>query len=183
MGSFGLSPLSAVLTRPLFSFCQWSVRLFVAMGQTFDYKYVRIHSNGFEEGKLMRAVASSTIVIIDDTSSEVKKLILAILCPPKANIVKLNVGGTTFTTSTTVLRTVPSSRLAEVLIDFKPEADTPVFLDRDPEVFAHILRWLRTGIAPPVDEVDGFERLLLVAEAEFWGLTPLLITLTAGQSR
>ena len=68
-----------------------------------------------------------------------------------AKIVKLNVGGTKFTTLLSTLRAVPGSVLDRMFDEEakygKPirDEDGSVFLDTDPEAFPVILNFLRFG--------------------------------------
>lgn len=57
-------------------------------------------------------------------------------------VVRLNVGGELFTTLASTLQVVEQSTLAHIIKYHKP-AEDPIFLDRDPELFRLVLRWLR----------------------------------------
>ncbi len=92
----------------------------------------------------------------------------------KAKKIKLNVGGTPYTTTLTTLRTDPSSMLAAMFsgrFPLEQDEDGSYFIDRDGKVFGLILNWLRTGQIPPsLSEEDRFSILL---EAEYFQLSKL----------
>lgn len=83
--------------------------------------------------------------------------------PPK--LIKLNVGGTVFTTTETTL-TKESRYFAALLSgDYSDRDGDDVFVDRDPAHFAVVLQYLRGGLAsvPPDLTAAG-----ILAEAEFF---------------
>lgn len=87
--------------------------------------------------------------------------------------VVLDVGGTRFTTT---LSTLGDSVLAALFygrqdLDETVDDDGAVFIDRDPQAFAHILQWLRTGVVPLVH--DAAQRKTLILEAVHYGLDQL----------
>jgi len=63
------------------------------------------------------------------------------------------------------------------------DADGSYFIDRDGEMFAHILNFLRNGcVAPPlIPESDITTRNALMLEASFFGLAPLVDFLKNGE--
>lgn len=90
--------------------------------------------------------------------------------------VRLNVGGTYFTLGPSTLEREPKSVLATYATDrWQPAKDDDAhFVDRDPDVFQHIVRYLRTGKKPIVDEPM---RALLLQEAQFWLLNDLVVAI------
>ncbi|CAH2314018.1 SH3KBP1-binding 1 [Pelobates cultripes] len=88
-------------------------------------------------------------------------------------VIHLNVGGKRFSTSRQTLTwasdTFFSSLLSGRISTLKDETGA-IFIDRDPTVFAPILNFLRTK------ELDtrGVNSSLLLHEAEFYGITPLV---------
>jgi hypothetical protein len=56
-------------------------------------------------------------------------------------------------------------------LDETVDDDGAVFMDRDPQAFAHILQWLRTGVVPVV--LDETQRKTLMLEAVHYGLDQL----------
>ncbi|XP_068105600.1 SH3KBP1-binding protein 1 [Hyperolius riggenbachi] len=89
------------------------------------------------------------------------------------DVIHLNVGGKRFSTSRQTLTwasdTFFSSLLSGRISSLKDETGA-IFIDRDPTVFAPILNFLRTK------ELDtrGVNSSLLLHEAEFYGITPLV---------
>jgi len=96
----------------------------------------------------------------------------------QAGKIKLNVGGTYFTTSVSSLTREPNSMLARLCTSygFEPSADDGAyFLDRDPEMFKPIMFYLRMGKLEPkiskeniLEEAKYFmmEKLVNIIETE-----------------
>ena len=119
---------------------------------------------------------------------------LSSLPPPR--VVRLNVGGTRYTTLLSTLRTLPESRLAQmfdapdhdfgeeglaegqagststILVPQDPAGDGAFFIDRHGPSFAHILTWLRDGTAAARPQQPA-ELRQLAAEARYFGLDEL----------
>jgi hypothetical protein len=62
----------------------------------------------------------------------------------------MSLGGRPFTAKRTTLQFVPDSMLAKLFDEESPfgadkDDDDRVFIDRDPELFVHVLDYLRTG--------------------------------------
>ncbi|XP_058860854.1 SH3KBP1-binding protein 1 [Acipenser ruthenus] len=88
-------------------------------------------------------------------------------------IIHLNVGGKRFSTSRQTLTWVPDSFFSSLLsgrISTLKDETGAIFIDRDPTVFATILNFLRTKELHP----RNINVLLLMHEAEFYGITPLV---------
>ncbi|XP_066494701.1 SH3KBP1-binding protein 1 [Tiliqua scincoides] len=90
-----------------------------------------------------------------------------------AQLVQLNVGGRRFSTSRQTLTWIPDSFFSSLLsgrISTLKDAAGAIFIDRDPDVFAPILNFLRTR------ELDarGTDKSVLLHEAQFYGITPLV---------
>lgn len=88
--------------------------------------------------------------------------------------IRVRVGETVFhTTKATLIE----SRLFASLFDLPPPADNEYFIDNDPELFAHILRYLRTKTYPLFyDRVNGHDKTKYVAllqQAEYYQLGSL----------
>ncbi|XP_078175347.1 BTB/POZ domain with WD40/YVTN repeat-like protein [Carex rostrata] len=84
-------------------------------------------------------------------------------------IITLNIGGTLFhTTQQTLSATGPTSPLAS--LPFPSPSSPPPFFDRDPDLFSHLLSFLRSGFPPPSSLLPS-----LLAEAEFFSLPPPLL--------
>ncbi|XP_015263145.1 PREDICTED: SH3KBP1-binding protein 1 isoform X1 [Gekko japonicus] len=88
-------------------------------------------------------------------------------------LVQLNVGGRRFSTSRQTLTWIPDSFFSSLLsgrISTLKDETGAIFIDRDPNIFAPILNFLRTK------ELDlrGTNISLLLHEAEFYGITPLV---------
>lgn len=95
-------------------------------------------------------------------------------------LVKLNVGGVKYTTSLTTLIAVPDSFFASLFSgDWQSTrtAEGDIFVDRDGELFKHVLQYLRAardqqpfacGTSLSVDELAA-----IAAEARFYGLADL----------
>ncbi|XP_026870261.2 SH3KBP1-binding protein 1 isoform X2 [Electrophorus electricus] len=89
------------------------------------------------------------------------------------DIIHLNVGGKRFSTSKQTLTWVPDSFFSSLLsgrISTLKDETGAIFIDRDPSLFAPILNFLRTKELHP-RSVDVH---LLMHEAEFYGITPLV---------
>ncbi|XP_066437300.1 SH3KBP1-binding protein 1 [Eleutherodactylus coqui] len=89
------------------------------------------------------------------------------------DVIHLNVGGKRFSTSRQTLTWVSDSFFSSLLsgrISSLKDETGAIFIDRDPTVFAPILNFLRTK------ELDtrGVNGSLLLHEAEFYGITPLV---------
>ncbi|XP_056139202.1 SH3KBP1-binding protein 1 [Lampris incognitus] len=89
------------------------------------------------------------------------------------DIIHLNVGGKRFSTSRQTLTWVPDSFFSSLLsgrISTLKDETGAIFIDRDPSLFASILNFLRTKELHP----RSINVLLLLHEAEFYGITPLV---------
>lgn len=83
-------------------------------------------------------------------------------------VVRLNVGGVEFSTYQSTLMKSP---LLEMLFRHERGTDEVVFVDRDPELFKYVLRWLRSSHVIPKSESHAFE---LMIEAEYYGITEMV---------
>ena len=85
-------------------------------------------------------------------------------------IVKFNVGGTTFFCYRQILSVFPESKLANLdKIDLTCEDNNTYFFDRNPVLFAHILDGYRKGTIHLPRDVCG---ITLKDELNFWDLAP-----------
>ncbi|CAN8259991.1 unnamed protein product [Cochlearia groenlandica] len=90
--------------------------------------------------------------------------------------VKLNVGGEIFETESSTIRTkCPESLLAALSLTPTSHGSIPVFIDRDPEIFAVILNLLRTGKLP-ANSSGVFTKQDLLDDAFYYGVESLLRT-------
>lgn len=91
-------------------------------------------------------------------------------------VIKLNVGGTPFSTSTVTLLKAPSESILHAigsqLASHLYQPDGSIFIDRDPSHFRIILNFLRDGnrVALPLEHRQRSE---LAVEADFYGLNSL----------
>ncbi|KAL6071323.1 SH3KBP1-binding protein 1 [Balamuthia mandrillaris] len=89
-------------------------------------------------------------------------------------VVKVNVGGHVFTTSSTTMCMCTGSMLEAMFSGrhaLTPMEDGSVFIDRDPTHFRTILNYLRGNKPVLPENQTGLEELL--QECEFYGLAPL----------
>ncbi|XP_059574290.1 SH3KBP1-binding protein 1 [Alligator mississippiensis] len=88
-------------------------------------------------------------------------------------VIHLNVGGKRFSTSRQTLTWAPDSFFSSLLsgrISSLKDETGAIFIDRDPGIFAPILNFLRTKELDP----RGVDISLLLHEAEFYGIAPLV---------
>ncbi|KAL2320003.1 hypothetical protein Fmac_028972 [Flemingia macrophylla] len=91
--------------------------------------------------------------------------------------IKLNVGGKLFETTLTTLRSGGPDSLLFALSNRRSADPTPVFIDRDPEIFSVLLSLLRTSHLPST--ARRFSNLELADEALFYGIDAILRAATA----
>ena len=93
-------------------------------------------------------------------------------------VIKLNVGGTLFTTTVASLTKYPDSMLA---VMFNPESERPpaekddngnFFMDRNPRAFVYILEFLRNARLPK--DIAGCSIEQVKWEADYFGLQDIL---------
>ncbi|KAJ4805627.1 BTB/POZ domain-containing protein [Rhynchospora pubera] len=85
-------------------------------------------------------------------------------------IITLNIGGTLFhTTHQTLSLTGPTSPLSS--LPLPSPSSPPPFFDRDPDLFSHLLSFLRSGLPPSPSLLPS-----LLAEAEFFSFPPPLLS-------
>ncbi|KAF1603091.1 UNVERIFIED_CONTAM: BTB/POZ domain-containing protein KCTD3, partial [Eudyptes robustus] len=88
-------------------------------------------------------------------------------------IINLNVGGQRFSTSRSTLSWVPDTFFSSLLsgrINSTEDATGAFFIDRDPDLFRRVLHYLRTQQI----DLSNVSLSMLIHEAEFYGITPLL---------
>jgi len=87
---------------------------------------------------------------------------------PCSKIIIINCGGTRFETRVdTCTKFGTNTMLGAMLLSFKSEPKEEYFLDRDPEIFRHILNWYRTGwLQCP----QGIHLQMMEKELEFYGI-------------
>ncbi|XP_030854857.1 BTB/POZ domain-containing protein KCTD3 [Strongylocentrotus purpuratus] len=93
------------------------------------------------------------------------------------DLIKLNVGGTRFSTSRQTLTWIPDSFFSSLLsgrISSVKDETGAIFIDRDPSFFVPILNYLRTKEL----NIKGIDIETLKHEAEFYGISPLVKKLT-----
>ncbi|XP_071490158.1 BTB/POZ domain-containing protein KCTD3-like [Diadema antillarum] len=89
------------------------------------------------------------------------------------DLIKLNVGGTRFSTSRQTLTWIPDSFFSSLLsgrISSVKDETGAIFIDRDPSAFVPILNYLRTKEL----NLKGIDIQTLKHEAEFYGILPLV---------
>lgn len=99
-----------------------------------------------------------------------------------STIIKLNIGGRQYSTTRTTLTSESDSMLAAMFSgrhSIHQDEDGCVFIDRDGDLFAHVLNWLRSRVIPPLDNVA---KAGLLAEAQYYQLTGLVASLTSSES-
>ncbi|CAE7217987.1 ravA [Symbiodinium natans] len=91
----------------------------------------------------------------------------------KPSVVRLNVGGREYITSTSTLQKVGDSMLARMIQSSIPSAtqNGAYFIDRDPDLFAYILEYLRDGAVELPSSSEPLRRL--EREASFFMLPGL----------
>lgn len=88
---------------------------------------------------------------------------------------KLDVGGFKYATTLTTLTADPNSMLAAMFSGRFPVEKNDegcIFIDRDGQLFHHILNWLRNGYIPPIQSPTEQEALLI--EARYYQITSLV---------
>jgi len=87
--------------------------------------------------------------------------------PVKDGTVSFNVGGRIFQVRRSLLNGFPSTILVRSASEeWKPESDTPIFLDRDADQFRYVLDYMRnTKVALPLTE----SKAALVKDLEYYG--------------
>ncbi|XP_010543224.1 PREDICTED: BTB/POZ domain-containing protein At3g09030 [Tarenaya hassleriana] len=83
--------------------------------------------------------------------------------------VKLNVGGQIFETTASTIRSQCSDSLLAALLSRIGHGSSPVFIDRDPEIFSVVLSLLRTGKLPAA-YATAFSKQELLDEALYYGV-------------
>ena len=90
-------------------------------------------------------------------------------------IIRLNVGGVIHTTTRTTLCTYPESMLGAMFSgDFGATMDENghYFIDRDGEIFKHVLNFLRSNRVTLPDDFREWD--LLLSEADFYQIQPMI---------
>ena len=88
-------------------------------------------------------------------------------------VVKLDVGGRLFSTSEETLLDKRSSPFFSKLFSERQDSESAIFLDRDPELFALLLKYLRNGSSLPT-YLSPQSVHELIMEALFWNVNSLL---------
>eukprot|EP01006_Ploeotia_vitrea_P047160 TRINITY_DN67099_c2_g2_i5.p1 TRINITY_DN67099_c2_g2~~TRINITY_DN67099_c2_g2_i5.p1 ORF type:complete len:321 (+),score=55.46 TRINITY_DN67099_c2_g2_i5:83-1045(+) len=86
--------------------------------------------------------------------------------------IRLDVGGTKFTTTVTTLNSAPDSYFAAML-NFNDQQTEEFFIDRDPSLFNIILNFLRNDQVMDNIPLSKHQQLALDHEATYYGLTSL----------
>ena len=95
-----------------------------------------------------------------------------------SDIVSLNVGGTLYTTSSTTLMKYPDSMFGRMLnssIDSEKDESGAYFIDRDGQLFRHVLNFMRNGILSLPENFNELKSLK--SEADFYQIQPLIAAL------
>ena len=88
-------------------------------------------------------------------------------------VVKLDVGGRLFSTSEETLLDKRSSPFFSKLFSERQDSESAIFLDRDPELFALLLKYLRNGSSLPT-YLSPQSVHELIMEALFWNINSLI---------
>ena len=93
---------------------------------------------------------------------------------PQDGRVTLNVGGTLYTTTRSTLLSEAGSFFTSLLSnDWEGDAQQQIFIDRDGDLFKHILRCMRESREGQLEVIETWtegQRSLLLREANFFGL-------------
>lgn len=90
--------------------------------------------------------------------------------------IKLDVGGTIFTTSLPVLTSIKGTYFDAMFSgrwELQKEEDGTIFIDRDPFVFRYILNFLR-GDEPLINLLTPMEKEMLKRDADFYQINQLV---------
>lgn len=85
---------------------------------------------------------------------------------------KLNVGGTIFTTSLYTINQIPNSLLSRLINTGRIDIKEEIFIDRSPRVFSQILDFYRYSKIDYVN-LTKEERILLKDDAEYYNITEI----------
>jgi hypothetical protein len=95
----------------------------------------------------------------------------------RQNQIKLNIGGTIFTTTRpTLVKSTYFTQLLDPNSNMHINTDGSIFIDRDATHFRHILNYLREGLVPSLNSSDMDQ---LISEADHYKLTDLIAALRA----
>jgi hypothetical protein len=86
--------------------------------------------------------------------------------------VKFNVGGKHFEVSRALIDEHPDTMLAKMISEAwekKNDEDTPLFIDRDGDIFSHVLNYLRYG---SIDLPLCVPETMFQRELDYYGITP-----------
>ncbi|GAM27045.1 hypothetical protein SAMD00019534_102200 [Acytostelium subglobosum LB1] len=92
------------------------------------------------------------------------------------SLVKLNIGGTKYLTTRDTLLSAQSTFFTALLSGScgnAMDSDGHYFIDRDGDIFAHILSYMRTGYFNASDHIQQ-RRALIYREADFYGIRSLI---------
>ena len=109
---------------------------------------------------------------IDEMEVVIRKQMQIVKKLNSNKLVKLDVGGTAFEVAKETLTCVDGSRMAQLFRgehQLKQNKNDVIHLERDPEVFADLLKHLRTDMVFMPDSKE--ERDALDNELNFWGLS------------
>jgi hypothetical protein len=93
-------------------------------------------------------------------------------------IIKLNVGGTSFSTTLKTLTSIPGSTLGKMFSgrhELPKDQNGAYFIDRDPLPFAEIITFLRSPTEYHAPVIDVELKAKLLTEAAFFGVKPALV--------
>eukprot|EP00994_Dinema_validum_P009706 NODE_983_length_1185_cov_74.101232_g743_i0.p1 GENE.NODE_983_length_1185_cov_74.101232_g743_i0~~NODE_983_length_1185_cov_74.101232_g743_i0.p1 ORF type:complete len:376 (-),score=105.37 NODE_983_length_1185_cov_74.101232_g743_i0:58-1125(-) len=119
--------------------------------------------------------AERECLVQDRLKFEEEKLLMASANSAMISRVKLNVGGSQFETTTDTLTKDKGSMLETMFsgrFSLQTDAEGVAFIDRDGDVFAEILQYLRNGTLELPDSQEG--RLRLMREADYYCLKDLI---------
>ena len=129
----------------------------------------RVHAEAMVREEAERAEAKAAAVReAHERRVEARKALCSRLNPKSTEVVTMNVGGRVFQTSLATLRGESESVLAQLFasgeVDVLERDETGrVFLDCDPDAFALVLRWLRSGVVPIVTSETTLDNVMSLA--------------------
>jgi hypothetical protein len=89
------------------------------------------------------------------------------------NIVRLNVGGKKFATTTKTLLNIPGTLFAKLIESGRLDLAKEIFFDRSPIIFPHILNFMRTGLIN-YQFFTGTQLLVLKDDAEYYNIQTIV---------
>lgn len=134
----------------------------------FARTHIHIYFNNMDVQDSYQAQVNTTTIIAPSQTMDDRPIIL-------------NVGGTPFTTSRRTLLQLPDTYFTGLLSERWYAAGTsagePIFIDRDPSLFHHLLNYLRDypGLCRGIMSLSANEMTRLKDECDFYGMSHLVV--------